>query len=54
MTLIFEFGPPFQAKPGIFRSRIMTRVWWLWFAVGKLNIPLHEFADQRRYEWRMS
>lgn len=52
MTVIVEVCGPFQRRPGYFRSRVMTRVWWGWFAVALLHIPLHEYADRTRYEWR--
>jgi hypothetical protein len=50
MVLILECSRPFQWRPGWFRSRLMTRVWWGWFAVGILHIPLHEFA-QSEWDW---
>ncbi len=52
MTLIIEADRGFNAKPGLFRSRIMTRVWWLWFAVALLHIPLDEYADRAKYQWK--
>ena len=51
-TIIIEvdndYGPNW--KPGKFKSRIMTRVWWLWFAISILHISLHEFGEDS-YQW---
>jgi hypothetical protein len=27
---------------------VMTRVWWLWFAVGFLHIPFEQFAAREQ------
>lgn len=51
MTIIIEIDGPFQHRPGKFESRIMTRYWWLWFAITFLKIPLWEYSSDD-YEWR--
>ena len=51
MSILAEFGPPFQWKPGYFQSRIVYRVWWGWFAISILRVPLIELLDPRRFEW---
>jgi len=43
MILIFEISNPFQLKPGWFKSDIMFRVWWLWFAIAYAPMGLQEF-----------
>ena len=53
MTILIEVGGPVQWRPGLFKSRLMYRVWWLWFAVGILRVPFVETLDTRRFEWRM-
>lgn len=50
MTIIVEWGGPFQPYPGRFTSRIMYRYWWAWLAISVLRIPLKELAE-REYEW---
>jgi len=45
MTLVFEISRPFQLTPGKFKSRLMYRYWWLWFAVGFLRVPFKEFCE---------
>jgi len=50
MTLIFEASGPFQKKPGLYKSRTMYRIWWLWFAVGLLRVSFKEFAVTS-YDW---
>lgn len=49
MVLIFEVTRPLH-RPGHYRGRVMARAWWLWFAVGYLRVPFHEFA-QHAYTW---
>jgi hypothetical protein len=43
VTVFIEIDRDFQAKPGRFRSDLMTRVWWLWFAVAWSRASLPEF-----------
>jgi hypothetical protein len=50
MVLIFEASRPFQLKPFRFKSRIMTRVGWLWFAVTRLKVSFKEFSE-KGYDW---
>lgn len=56
MTLIIDIGrdkgeaSAFHWKPGRFRSRVVTRVWWLWFAVGVLHVSHLEYA-RTSYDW---
>lgn len=45
MTIIFEVSKPFQPKPGYFESRLIYRVWWLWFAIGVLRVPFKEYSE---------
>ncbi len=45
MTIFFECDKRFNWRWGICKRRdVMTRVWWLWFAVGFLHIPFEQFA----------
>lgn len=53
MTLIFEVSRPFQFRAGRFKSRVMSRYWWGWFAVAILHIPLHEFSETV-FDWKLS
>lgn len=46
MTLLFEVCGPFQWKPGRYTSCVMYRVWWLWFSVGVLRVPLRAFSER--------
>jgi hypothetical protein len=50
MTVIFEVSRPYVAKPGHFRSRVVDRWWWLWFAVTVVHVPMKEFAETS-YRW---
>lgn len=50
MTLIIEISRPFQARPGYFVSRVIYRVWWLWFAIAVLRVPFRDFAETN-YHW---
>lgn len=50
MTIIIEIGRPTQWRPGYFRSRLMHRGWWLWFAVSLLRVPYDEWR-QADAEW---
>ena len=50
MTIIFEVSNPFQKRPGKFKSRLMYRYWWLWFAVAFLRVPFEEFVVVEK-EW---
>lgn len=51
MTLFIEVARPLQWKPGHFNSRVMRRAWWLYFAIGWLHLPFHEYGRQS-YDWR--
>lgn len=42
---------PFQWKPGRFKSTIVTRVWWLWFALSFFKVDEHTLAT-KAYDWR--
>lgn len=33
MTILFEISRPLQWRPGIYRSDVALRIWWLWFAI---------------------
>lgn len=50
MTVVIECDQRFQARGGIFRSRLMTRWWWGWFAVAVLHVPFEEYG-QTAQEW---
>ena len=50
MTIVFEMDGDANWKPGIYRSRSMTRVWWLWFAVSWLHIPFLELVT-KEFDW---
>jgi hypothetical protein len=51
MTFFFEISKPFQRRPGYFRSPIMRRAWWLWFAVAWTPLDLKTYKE-RDTEWR--
>lgn len=51
MTLIIEVSKPIQWRPGYFKSRIMTRVWWLYVAVALVRVPANELMDTNRFYW---
>jgi len=57
-VIIFEFGPPCQFKPGVFRSivggRKYVRRWFLWWAITWFDGDLKQYADSIRSgtEWR--
>jgi len=52
MIFIVEIDArPVQWKPGRFKSRVMTRYWWIVVAVSILHIPLKELAE-KEYDWR--
>ena len=44
MTIFIEVSFPFQRKPGFFKSRLVYRVWWLWFAFTWLRVHFDEYA----------
>lgn len=46
-----EICGPVQWRPGIFRSRVVTRVWWLWFAVARVHVSPKEYAATS-WDWR--
>ena len=50
MTVIFEIDGPVQLRPFWFRSRVMVRVGWLFFAVAISKLGLHEFGSGN-YGW---
>lgn len=50
MTIIVEWVGPFQPKPGVFRSSVMTRWWWGYLAVAVLHIGHREYAEQH-FDW---
>lgn len=50
MVIIIEVSRPIQLRPGIYRSRITTRVWWLYVAIAILHVPIREFSETA-YKW---
>ena len=53
MTLALVIEGPFAKRPGYFKSRVVTRVWWLWFALKVVHVPEHEYATTA-WDWRYS
>jgi len=51
MTIIIEISRPFLRKPGYFKSRLMKRIWWGWFAIAITKRGLHELGDRTKTEW---
>ena len=51
MTVILEWCGPWQWRPGRFRSRVLTRVWWGYWALAVLHVPLDEFT-RTAYDWQ--
>jgi hypothetical protein len=41
--LVVEWGPPFHWLPGIYRSELCTRGWWLWWAVAYVRCSLKDY-----------
>lgn len=61
MTFFFEVSFPIQIKPGYFSAPFdkgrFRRTWWLCFAIGFVNLPMHEYHEIIRSgasEWRTS
>lgn len=52
MTLLLECSRPWCWRPGYFRSRIMTRVWWGYVAIAWLHVSLEEYTTTA-YEWQV-
>lgn len=52
MTFIVEIDRALNWRSGYFKSRVMRRIWWGPFAVAQLRIPLDEYADRSKFEWR--
>ena len=52
MTIIIECSRPAVWRPGIYRSRVIVRAWFGWFAICWLRIPFPEFATTA-YDWRL-
>lgn len=50
MTIIFECSRP-ASGPFYYKSRIIRRAGFLWFAVAVLRVPFPEFATTS-YNWR--
>jgi hypothetical protein len=51
MTIVLELTRPWLWRPGYFKSRIMYRAWWGWWAVGILRIGFKEFSEES-FEWK--
>ncbi len=45
VILVLEASRPFQWKPGSFKSRLMYRAWWGWFAIGWVRVSFREFIE---------
>jgi hypothetical protein len=46
MIIIIEVDPLLQIKPGKFKSSLMTRYWWLWFAIAFVHCKsLKEYGE---------
>lgn len=52
MTFFLEVSGPFQWKPHVYRSRVMTRITWGLVAVGAVHVPFYEFCTTA-YAWQM-
>lgn len=50
MVIVFECDRQGNLRPGMHRSEIMTRIWWLWFAITWLHVSLPEFT-MTAYGW---
>lgn len=50
MTVIFECDSQF-VRPGRFKSTVMTRYYFAWFAVSFLHVDLKTFSETE-YKWR--
>ena len=46
IVIFCEFSPPAEFRPGWFNSRIMFRVWWLWFSIGWYKMSLHDAHER--------
>lgn len=51
MTFALVVERPFARKPGHYRSRVVSRVWWLWFALKVIHVSEHEYATTA-WDWR--
>lgn len=50
MLIVFEVDRPVQLKPFWFRSRIMFRVGWLFFAIAFSKLDLRQLTSGK-YGW---
>jgi hypothetical protein len=50
MILQFVVEGPFLARPSFFRSRVVTRFAWLFFAVSRVKVSEHEYATTA-FDW---
>lgn len=44
MVLKLVIERPFLRRPSFFRSRVVTRFAWMWFAVSRVRVSEHEYA----------
>ena len=51
MTFALTIEGPFQWRPGRYRSRVVSRYWWGWFAFKRIRVSEYEYATTA-YEWR--
>jgi hypothetical protein len=45
MTVIFEIDNPCLWEFGKYESDLITRYWFLWFAVSFLRVPFRKFCE---------
>lgn len=45
MTISLTIEGPFQKRPGKYKSNIVTRVWWMWFAVKIIHVSEDVYAE---------
>lgn len=53
MTFFLEISTPIQWRPFAYRSAVLVRVGWLWFALGVIRVPFDVFAETA-YRWQWS
>ena len=49
MTFTLEISAPFLWRPGWFKSRWMTRVYWGWFALSLSRATLSQLIESTRW-----
>ena len=51
MIVVIEIDSEFQLKPGQFKSSLMTRYWWGWFAIAFLHCKSLKEYGERVGDW---